>query len=1080
MRKKLLLSVLSMLLCLSWHARAQTQTVTGTVTSASDGSALPGVNVLVKGTTTGATTNTDGRYTISASGNSTLVFSFIGFAAQEVPVNNRSTIDVRLSEDVTNLSEVVVTAVGIQREQKALGYSVERVDASKVQQVSEPDVLRSLQGKVPGVNIIGSSGVPGSATRLTIRGNRSFFGNNQPLFVVDGVPYNNDVNGANSAGNGQLAGGGAYASRIADIDPNNIESMTVLKGGAAAALYGIRAANGVVLITTKTGSSRVSKKGLEVTYASSYALENIANIPRYQNTYGTGSGFVYAQVNGSWGAPFRGTVPYPTIDSIPLWSGVAAAYPERAGTLVPYRAYPNNVKDFFRTGNVFENSVTVSGGSDKTTLVATVSRLKQDGYIPNSEFQRTNFSLGGTTILENKLTVGGNFAYTNTVQNGPAGGANNAIGNATAFGRTMFLGRNWDLQGQPFEDPNTRANVFFISTNQANNPYWSTKYDGFKSNVHRFVSGLNASYDILDWLNASYKIGINNYSQRDLEWFRPGSRGAGGVGQIISNDITFTEIESNFLLSANRRITEDLDIRLILGHNVNQRTTDNQAFQGRNMVDFDILDLDNTSNVIPFGGTYSRRRLYGVFADATIGYRDYAFLTLTARNDWSSTLPRANRSFFYPAVSGSFIFTDALNLNSGILTSGKLRASWGKVGNDAPPYSLAPTYSINLGASQNLIGGIADNDFPFRGLPAATLSNTEFNPNLKPEYTRSIEFGTELQFFSGRAGLDVTLYHTRTTDQIGQLSLPTSSGFHFYFTNFGAMSNKGIEVGLDLTPVLLTNGFRWNVYTTFTRNLNIVDELAPGLQEIEIQGLFGGGVVPVLRPGQPYGLIRGSVSARDDEGNLLIDPSNGQLISSNTPAIIGNPNPDFLMGVTNTLSWKGLSVSAVIDYRHGGDLYSVTNTEMLGRGVTKDTENREMNWVIPGVLGNPNTQQPILDDNGNKIPNNIQIETNDLYFGNSFATNSQDEWSVWDATVIRLREVSLGYELPQTLLTKTPFGSVRLSLTGRNLWYRAPNFPKASNFDPETSTFGNLNFQGFEYSTAPSVRRYGVNLRVTF
>ncbi len=1076
--KKIILLVWCLSAFCTSHAIAQNQLVSGKVTGDDQG-ALPGVTVTIKGTTIGTITDAAGKYSIDAPGTGTLIFSFIGYLTQEVVINNRTTLDMSLVSDVRQLTEVVVTAVGIERNQKALGYSVERVDATKVQQVSEPDVLRSLQGKIPGVNIIGSSGVPGSATRLTIRGVRSFFGNNQPLFVVDGIPYNNDTNGANSSSNGQLSGGGAYASRIADLDPNNIESMTVLKGGAAAALYGIRAANGVVLITTKTGAKQGSRKGLEVSLSSSYSIEQIANLPKYQNTYGTGTGFTFAAANGSWGAPFRDAVPYPTIDSIPIWGAIAAAFPEKAGTKVPYRAYPNNVKDFFNTGKVFENSISISGGGPKGSIVATISKMKQDGYIPNSSFDRTNLSLGGTTVLENKLTIGGNFAFTNSIQNGPAGGANNAVGNASAFGRTMFLGRNWDLQGQPFESP-TNGNVFFVSTGQSNNPYWSTKYEGIRSNVNRVVSSLSASYDILSWLTATYKIGVNTYSQRDMEWFRPGSRGGKGVGEISEFNTTFTEIESNFLLTADRKLSKDLDLKVIVGHNVNQRTTVVQGFTGSGMIDFNILDLDNTNSVIPAGGNYERRRLYGMFVDATLSFRDYAFLAVTGRNDWSSTLPKSSRSFFYPALSGSFVFTDALRLQSTVLSYGKLRASWAKVGNDAPIYSLLPTYQLNLGDATNLIGALSDNDFPFRGVPSATLSNTEYDPNLKPEFTRSVEVGTELKLFNNRIGLDLTLYHTKTTDQIGQLSLPRASGFNFLLTNFGVMTNKGIEIGLDLTPVSLSNGFKWNLYTTFTRNINRVEELTGNLKEIEIQGLFGGSVVPVLRPGLPYGMIRGSVSARDNDGNLLINPLNGQLISAQAPDIIGDPNPDFILGLTNTFTWKGITLGVVVDYRQGGDLFSSTIQSMLGRGVTKDTEKREMNYVIPGVLGDPNTLKPLLDGEGKTIPNNIQVEMNDIYFGNSFAVNGQDEWSVWDATIIRLREVSLGYELPKGWMKKTPFGSAKLSLTGRNLWYNAPNFPKYTNFDPETSTFGNLNFQGFEYNTAPSVRRYGVNLRITF
>jgi TonB-linked SusC/RagA family outer membrane protein len=1059
---------------------AQDLTITGTVRSKDDAEALPGVSILIKGTTRGTVSDIDGRYELIAPSNAVLVFSYTGFSTIEEAVNGRRIIDLELTTDVLKLNEVVVTAVGISRGQKALGYSVERVDAEKVQQTSEPDVLRSLSGKVPGVNIIGSSGVPGSATRITLRGNRSFFGNNQPLIVVDGIPYNNETNGVNASSNGQLSGGGAYASRFADLDPNNIESINVLKGGAAAALYGIRAANGVLLITTKTGSSKATKKGLEVTYSSSAALENIANIPDYQNTYGTGTGFVFAFSNGSWGAPFKGAVPYPTIDSIPMWAAYGNAFANLRGKRHVYQAYPNNVKDFFETGMVLENSLTMAGGTNKSSLIATVSKLDQTGYIPNSGFKRFNLSLGGNTTLDNGLIISSNLAFTNSVQEGPPGGANNAVGNASAFGRTMFLGRNWPLQELPYEDPTTRGSVFFLPVGSATNPYWSTEHDGFSSNVNRVVASLGASYNLTDWLSATYKIGVNNYSQNDKEWFRPGSRGAGGIGQVAEGTTVFTEIESNFLLSATTQLNPNFGLKAVIGHNLNQRTFNEQRFRGQGMVNFDILDLDNTSNVIPFGGDYERRRLYGVFTDLTLDYRGFAFLNFTGRNDWSSTLPTESRSFFYPGVNGSLIFTDALKMNSSVLNYGKIRASWATVGNDAPAYALQPIYFINLGNSTNAVGSIRQNDFPFRGLSAATLSNTAADPNLKPEFTQSIEVGTELKFFTGRIGLDLTYYKTRTTDQIGRLSLPTTSGFSNLLTNFGILDNEGIEVGLSLDPLRSEKGVNWNIYTTFTHNKNIVKELAPGLDEIEIQGLFAGNVTPVLRPGLPYGVIRGTVSQRDEEGNLLIDPSNGQLITALQPDIIGDPNPDFILGLTNTFSFRGLTLNVVVDYRHGGDIFSGTTQQMMGRGVLKDTEKREMSYIIPGFLGDPNTNQALRDERGNKIPNTIQVEMNDLFFGNSFAVLGNEEWSVFDATTIRIREVSLGYTLPKSLLQRTPIGSLRISLTGRNLWYRAPNFPKSSRFDPETSTFGNQNFVGFEYQSAPSVRRVGLNVQATF
>jgi TonB-linked SusC/RagA family outer membrane protein len=1059
------------------QAFAQDRTITGKVTSNEDGTPLPGVNVVLKGTTTGTVTDANGSYTLTVpQGGGIFIFSFIGLVTQELEIGQRSVVDVVMTQDVTQLGEVVVTAAGIERQTKSLGFRMENVEGSKVQQISESDPLRALQGKVAGVNIIGSSGAPGSSTRITMRGNRSMLGNNQPLIVIDGIPFDNSQTNTSN----QLVGGGAYGSGIASVDPNNIESINILPpGGAGAALYGVRAANGVIVITTKTGASRASRKGIEISFNTGYSIEEISNLPDYQNSYGTGTGFVYGQVNGSWGAPFQEAVDYPTITEIPYWTDMAAAFPEH-GPTVPYRAYPNNVKDFFQKGSMWENSLTFTGGNEKSTFTATISRTDQTGYVPNSGFERTNISVGGNTVLDNKVIIGGTVSFNNRVQNGPPGGANNAIGNGTAFARTMFLGRNWNLQGEPFENPLTRESIFFIARTQATNPYWAVKYDGFETRENRITGNLNFSYDINDWLSVNYRIGLTNFSQQNQEWFRPGGRAVGGLGQITDDYVNFTEIESFLMLNFNKELSEDITLKAFIAHNLNQRTTDQQVYVGTELIDFDIIDIDNTTNVLNGGGAYQRRRIIGLLGELQLQYKDYLFLTANARNDWSSTLPTHSRSFFYPALSGSFVFTDAFGMDSNILSSGKLRAGWSKVGNDASPYLLNTTYSLN---TQFVTQSV---QFPFRDTPGSTLGGipgvTDIvpDPNLTPEFTRGIELGLALEFFSGRASLDVGVYELRTTNGIALQSLPAVSGFTNYLTNFGDVSNKGIEIGLNLTPVSLSNGFKWDINANFTHNKNVVISLAPGVDEIVVRNLFGGGITPVLRPNAEYGIMRGSVVARDDEGNLLIDPSNGQLIRAVDPAIVGNPNPDFIAAMTNTFSYKGLSLSLLFDWRQGGDLYSVTTESLLGRGVTKDTENREMNYIIPGYIGDPNTGEPILDAEGNKIPNDIQIEMNDLYFGESFATNDADEWSVYDATTFRLREVSIGYTLPKSILAKTPFGSATISLTGRNLWFEAPNFPKHVNLDPETNTFGTQNAQGFEFSNIPSVRRYGVNVRLTF
>jgi TonB-linked SusC/RagA family outer membrane protein len=1072
--KRILLSGFVLLSFLWGQAMAQERTVTGTVTSEEDGTPIPGVNVIIKGSSTGTVTDIDGKYTINVpQKGGVLVFTFIGLATEEVTIGAQSTIDMVMTADIKQLTEVVVTAVGIEREKKALGYGVETVEGSKLQQISEPDPLRGLQGKIAGVQLRGSSSSPGSATRITIRGNSSLANNNQPLFIVDGVPYNNNTNGTQN----QLTGGGAYGSRIQDLDPNNIKSWNVLKGAAAAALYGTRAANGVVVITTKTGSTTPSRKGMEITYNFSYSFEDVANLPDYQNTYGTGTNFNYQQVNGSWGAPFIGTKPYASVETISHWYDGVVGFEDLWGTTVPYQAYPNNVKDFFRTGQILENSIQLSGGNEKSQISVVATHMTHDGVVPETEFTRTSISVGGRSQLDNGFIIGGNLQYTNSFQHTFQGGANNAVGNASAFARTLYLGRNWDLHGQPFQNPVTNASAFFVAPGQSDNPLWSVQNAGVESNTDRYLATVFASVDATEWLNIKYQLGINGYSQRQTAWFRPGSRGADGSGRITDDDIAFQEVDGNLLITANHDINENFSFRGILGQNYNQRTTDRQAFQGTGYVVFDIDDIDNTNDVIPFGGSYLQRRIIGVFADLNFGYRDYLFLTLSGRNDWSSTLPKANNSFFYPAVSLSYIFSDGLNLSSNFFSFGQLRASWAEVGNDTDPYLINQVYLVN----QNGISAAGPpTQMPFNGAAGSTLGNRAPDPNLKPEIKREIELGLDLKFFDNRLGLDVAVYQNDTRNQIVQVAIPAESGFTTNLTNFGVVRNRGIEITLDATPVRLANGFNWNILGTFTHNRNTIEELSSQTDELVLRNTFTGGAQAVHIVGQEYGLIRGTVAARDQDGNLLVNPADGQLIEALELGIIGNPNPDFVVGLTNTFSWKGLSLSAVLDWTQGGDIYSQTNNSLLGRGVTKDTEDREVNRIIPGVYGDPNTQEPIRDENGNKIPNQTMVEVNTLYFGQTFAINASDEFSVWDGTFIRLREIVLSYTMPKEIMDSTPFGSARISLTGRNLWYNAPNFPKASNFDPEVSQFGNANAQGFEFTSPPSVRRFGVNVSLTF
>jgi TonB-linked SusC/RagA family outer membrane protein len=1045
MKKLLLVSLCFLVLCVT-QVFAQNRTVTGTVTAKDDGLPIPGVTVKIKGTSVGVPTDVNGKFSISAPAGSTLVFSFISYLPQEVSVSGRNVINVSLAQDNRQLNEVVVTSFGVKREARSLGTSIGKVTNDQITQVSEPDLLKAMEGKVAGVDIRSSEGTPGAATRIQIRGNTSFNGDSQPLIVVDGVPYSNDIVVTSS----QVTGGGAYGSGISNIDPNDIADVQVLKGSGGAALYGSRASNGVILITTKSGSASRSKKGLEVVLKSSASIEKITALPDVQNSYGTGSFGNYSESNGSWGPAFG------TRATIPAWSAYLAAYPELFpdGT-VPYVAQPNNIKNLFKNGSVYENSVSINGGDERNSFVLTASQLNQNGYMINQNFKRSNVSVGGSSKLANGLTVHGNLSYASTDQVGGDFGETQS-GAPSLFSRSLLLGRNWDLT-LPYQDKKGNS-IIYAGAGQFDNPLWSARYNTNTTNSERFIANMKLDYDITKWANLSYALGTNTFINNRRQITEISSRGAGGLGSLVVDAYHKQEIESTLLLNLHPKLQGDFSLNGLLGANFNQRTTTDLTNVGNQFIERGYYTLSNTVQKLIGEDSYSRRRIFGVFAEATVGYKDYAFVTATGRNDFSSTLPVNNRSYFYPAISGTFIFTDALKLKSNILDYGKLRASWAKVGRDADPYNLTSSFGYNSN---------------YLGLPSLGINSQAFNPNLKPEFTKEVELGTELSFFQQRINLDFTYYNKNSSNLILGVPTPNSTGYSSYVTNVGGINNKGIEVQLTVKPVV-SRSVNWTISAALTSNKNTVTSLVPGLTRFSL------GYLGYAEPGMPFSYFRGSVAARDDQGNFLIEKSTGLLITAKDPAYIGNPNPKYKLGVTNTVTVKGITLSALIDYTQGGSVYSTTIVNELGRGVSKITEDRQTTWVLPGVYGDANTYKPLLDASGNKIQNTTRVASNDLYFGNSFATNGPQEMAIYDGTVFRLREVSLGYNLPKSLTRKTPFGSARFSLTGRNLWFFAPNVPKGTNFDPETSTFGDGNNQGIELSTAPTVKRYGFNLTLTF
>ncbi len=1041
---------------------AQGVQITGNVTSAEDGSALPGVSVVVKGTTVGTVTDITGDYSVSVPSNATtLVFSFVGMRTEIVAIEGKNVINVSMKSEATGLDEVVVTAFGISKQKKALGYAATDVTPDETLNKSEPDLMRSLQGVVPGLDIRSTGGAPGSAAQVTIRGATSFSGSNEPLFIVDGMPYSNDQYVTQNLSDG----GGAYGSGISTLDPNDIKSMTVLKGSAAAAIYGSRAKNGVIVITTKSGSSSATKKGFEVSLNSSVNFEQISSLPEYQNTYGAGHDFGAFNDNGSWGARFD------KVDSILTWPGYSAAF--GWGDSIAYKAQPNNVKDLFQTGVVYENSMNVQGGNEKSSFNLTVSNLNNSGYIPYSSFKRTNISIGGATELENKLKFSGNVSYSTSEQIGGLFGNNQSSDGyaASSFARSLWLARNWIID--PYENPATGEPIQPNGV-QFDNPLWSYRHNQITTDLNRVVGNLGVSYDLTSWLNLAYRVGVNTLFQNRKEVIDIGSRAAvyGGQGGITTDDVVATEINSQFLLNFNKQLG-DLSISGFAGQEINQRVSNRQAYRGFGFVNKDIYDIDNTNLVIPFGGNYYKQRLMGLFADATFGYKDLIYLDLTDRVDFSSTLPFENHGnrYFYPSASLSFLFADALGLKSDIFNYGKIRASWGKTGMDADPYSIKDIYALRSGT------------FPFLEQPSMYTPNTTFNPALQPEMKQDIEFGTNLAFFQNRLNVDLTYYNSTSTNMIYPVYVAPSSGFTLNYTNVGKMVNNGIEASIGVTPVRMASGLNWDIRFNYTMNRNTVEDINGKDSLSYVSQLFGDPAI-AIKIGEAYGSFYGNMAARDANGNFLIDKGSGLIIQRNEQGIYGSPDPDYTLSMNNQLSIKGFSLSFMIDYRHGGDVFSNSVVTMLGRGVTKDTEDREKSVIIPGVYGDANTGKPLLDGNDNEIPNETQVSVNDLYFcsgtTSSFAINSFGEFQVYDGTMIRLRDVTLGYNLPDKLFEKIPLGGITISFSGRNLWFLAPNLPKYTHFDPETSTYGAGNIRGVEYSGAPSTRRYGVNLKVTF
>jgi TonB-linked SusC/RagA family outer membrane protein len=1062
-------SLIVMLILFQVLAFSQNRTVTGIIKDEA-GLIVPGASVRIKGTKVGVAADNQGQFRIQTKAGDVLLVTGAGIDPAEITVGSSDAVSITVKNTIATGSEVIVTALGIKRQDKALGYSVSKVDPNNLLQKSEPDILKGLQGKVPGVDIRSTQGVPGASTRIQIRGNSSFGLETQPLIVVDGVPYSNTQLVTSS----QTSAGGAYGNGFADLDPNDIETFNILKGAAAAALYGSRASRGVIVITTKSGSGKKGAKPLNVTFKTSYSFEDISNLPEFQNAYGTGAqNRPGGGSNGSWGGKFGAGQVYDGsgnivrasssgVDSIPAWAPYLAAYPELfdANGRTGYKAYPNNVKDLFNTGTVFENSISVNGGNDNNTFSVTGSNVNHKGYVENSSYTRTNFSVGGQTKYRD-LTLGGNVAYTRSKQIGGFFGAGQSF--TTQFGRTLIGGRSWSIPDFPSEDRAGKPLAFIAG--QYTNPIWGAYHNTITTVDERVVANFRAAYKVNNWFNVNFTAGANNagtFRDQIIDEFSPGV--GNGLGRIVEDQFRQLELQTTLLGVFTPKIGKDFSLDIKLGSDFNQRTSRRQANQGDDLIVPKIFSITNTVTKLFLADDRTKRRLFGVFTEATVGYKNFAFLTATERMDRTSTLPYENARYFYPSISGSLIWTDAFKLRSNWLDYGKIRAGYAKVGNDANPHNGEDLYSLATSS--------------FLNQPYATRGGQTVDPGLTPEFTKELELGTDLTLFKRRVNLEFTWYDKRSTDLIYAISVPITTGYSSFFTNIGEISNKGIEAGLTVRPIMKRD-FTWEVRGVFTKNDNIVEELVPGLIRSQL------GNIAYIEAGMPYGYLRGNKAARAPDGQLLIDNASGWPIIALDQGMIGDPTPDYKLGITNTLNFKGFSLGVLWDMTKGGAFSSETVSSLLGRGVTRDTEDRETNRVVKGVYADPNNIYVPYMPAGKPIPNQTRISTNDLYFSTSsiaasFAINGISEFQVFDGTVYRLREVTLGYDLPLEAVRKLKLTAINFSISGRNLWYLAPNVPKYTHFDPETNSLGSGAIQGVEISAAPTTRRIGFNLNITF
>ncbi|HEX8363084.1 MAG TPA: SusC/RagA family TonB-linked outer membrane protein, partial [Longimicrobium sp.] len=1020
--------------------------MTGRVTNAS-GAAENAVTVRINALNVGTTTAADGTYRLVIpaarlrTGPQTITASRVGLATQSRTVTLTPgaslTQNFQLGAQALGLEGLVVTALGITREERAISTSVQTVQGEDLNQARETNIVNALSGKVSGVQVT-NAGPQGGSSRIVIRGANSITGNNQPLFVVDGIPIDN------SAPRLEGYGGVDYGNAAQDINPNDIESVSVLKGPNAAALYGSRAANGAIIITTKNGAGRA--RGLGISVNSNVSFETPLRLPKYQNQFGQGSSGEFEFVDGGGGGLYDGTDESwgPRLDGTvrKQWFGEG-----------PWQANPDNVRSFFETGRTVNTNASIATSSENANVRFSVSNLNQDGMYPGFGLERTTVALNGGANISKRLRTNASVQYINSDgHNRPGTGydGDNPMLQFVWFGRQ----NNIDQLRQAYQEGRKSGQMVNWNYNYHSNPYWIALENDNNDSRDRVIGSGNATYNFTDWLSATLRSGTDFYEDRRKRTYAAGTVGLDYVGErgAFGEDVYFRqETNTDFLLNADRDFGEDLSFNASVGasrrdgrYNANQTFVGNLSIPG-------IYNLGNAAQTPTVTDRTERRRVNSVLGQAQLGFRDFAFIDVTGRNDWSSTLPDGNNSFFYPSISGSVVFSDAFPNLPSALSFGKVRASWARVGNDTDPYRLALAY--------NAID-------PFNSIPGFATSNDIPNPNLKPEQTESIELGTELRFFSNRIGLDLTYYDRKSRDQILGVPVSPTSGFGRHFLNAGTMSNRGIDLSLNLTPVRLQNGFQWDIRANYNKNRNRVDELAEGISSLVLGNYWGVNVE--ARQGEEFGTLFGSGYLRNEQGQLLLSGGFPQI--DPTFKVLGNYNPDFVASLGTTVRYRGMDLSVLFDGRRGGDIFSVTNMFGQYAGVLEETAKGRCTYdeAVGGMPACDEATGIIVNGVDSKgVVNTTPISAQD-YYGSLYNLH---EAHIIDGSFVKLREVQFGYALSERLSRRVGVSGLSLSLTGRNLAL----WSKAKHIDPETA-FDASNAQGLEFGQLPSARSIGFNI----